>query len=394
MSKILILSGLYPPGISGGSQLCKNIAEGLRNRGHNVYVAPLADRMTGRDFQNGVNIIRLPLRANLASKATGFLANHLRNRRMLYYNHCVNASLQIKAVEELVNEIHPDTLITVCYPFFAHIIGNRMKKRYPHIRWIAYYIDPFFSDEQNIKQWDKYVQIKEIDIISTADRIVMLEWMVGDYKKYLPEERLFPSYIPLYIDESISKEPIQKPDKKLTFLYCGTLYKGIREPYYLFELFEKYSEYKHDNCNVIIIGKKIGYSTEEIEEWKGQYHDVISFKDPVPHDRLKEYFEEASILVSVGNTTVNQMPSKIFEYVAMGKPILHIFKAEACPVRKLLEDYPLALCISEKEVIDVRLLKTIKLFSEGTRGKRVSEEQLRKKFNKYLIDNIVQVFEE
>ena len=37
-------------------------------------------------------------------------------------------------------------------------------------------------------------------------------------------------------------------------------------------------------------------------------------------------YQEADILVNIGNSIDNQMPSKIFEYISTGKPILNFYK--------------------------------------------------------------------
>ena len=300
MSRTIIICGGYPPNISGGAQLCKNIAEGLAHKGNDVYVLSLISNKNSKSKDGNVKIIRRRYSPKLYTKTLGFLAHRLHSERIVYYNNVANSLEQIHIVKENVETISPDIVITVCYPFFAHIIGKYLKEEFSNIKWIAYYIDPFFSNEQYHVKSSEFMRRKEMKVISTADRIVMLEWMSNDYRQYIDEKRLYLSYIPL----SFSSIPNEKPDsldcnKKLMLLYCGTLYKGIREPDYLFDLCRKIYERNSNKIKVFVIGKKIGYSSHEISQWKQDFKKEIAIMDPVAHTILEDYYQKASILLSI-----------------------------------------------------------------------------------------------
>ena len=48
-----------------------------------------------------------------------------------------------------------------------------------------------------------------------------------------------------------------------------------------------------------------------------------------------------------GNKVDNQVPSKIFDYISLGKPIINVYTSEKDPALEYLKQYPLALNISE-----------------------------------------------
>jgi hypothetical protein len=51
-------------------------------------------------------------------------------------------------------------------------------------------------------------------------------------------------------------------------------------------------------------------------------------------------------LVNIGNATVAQIPSKVVEYVAAGKPILNVVTREDDSTAEFLKRYPLALTVN------------------------------------------------
>ena len=59
--------------------------------------------------------------------------------------------------------------------------------------------------------------------------------------------------------------------------------------------------------------------------------------------------EESDILINIGNTIDNQVPSKIFDYISKRKPIINLYKISNCPSLKYLKKYPLALNLEESD---------------------------------------------
>ncbi len=59
--------------------------------------------------------------------------------------------------------------------------------------------------------------------------------------------------------------------------------------------------------------------------------------------------QKADVLLSIGNVFTNQVPSKIFDYFSLGKPILHVKKIEKCTSIKYLDRYPLKHIFDENK---------------------------------------------
>ena len=75
--------------------------------------------------------------------------------------------------------------------------------------------------------------------------------------------------------------------------------------------------------------------------------------------------------INLGNRCTNQTPSKIFDYISAGKPIVNIHPLENDTAKRYLERYPLALNILEKESLDPQDVKAFADFCEANYQKSV-----------------------
>ena len=55
----------------------------------------------------------------------------------------------------------------------------------------------------------------------------------------------------------------------------------------------------------------------------------------------------ADVLINIGNRLTNQVPSKVFEYISTGKPIINLCTMENCPTLSYMNRYPLGLSLIE-----------------------------------------------
>ena len=76
------------------------------------------------------------------------------------------------------------------------------------------------------------------------------------------------------------------------------------------------------------------------------------FLDPVDNDEAESILMSADILVNIGNSVSNQIPSKLFDYISTGKPILNIYKNKNCPSLEILSKYPDVLNVYEENALE------------------------------------------
>ena len=89
-------------------------------------------------------------------------------------------------------------------------------------------------------------------------------------------------------------------------------------------------------------------------------------------DELKRKTQEASQLLSIAEVEGKQMSSKIFGYIATGKPVVHIYTAEDDVNMRYLQHYPLALCLKADPLKIEQNSRLLSLWCVWSYGQRVS----------------------
>ena len=100
------------------------------------------------------------------------------------------------------------------------------------------------------------------------------------------------------------------------------------------------------------------------------------------------------MLFNISNKIDNQVPSKIFDYFAMGKPILNLQRIENCPAAEYFAKYPLVHNLQEWKSAEVAELKN---FLENAKGRNVDfatvKELYRTATVEYVAESMLDCFE-
>lgn len=116
------------------------------------------------------------------------------------------------------------------------------------------------------------------------------------------KEVLFPGFTILYLGNFYPKQKTRDPSTFLSALQKFISEKGI----------------PGDRLRVLFIGERYG----EVEEMiaKRGLSTYVTYLDRVPHDVAMEYLNKAHVLLLIETSDV--MTTKVYEYLATGKPIL------------------------------------------------------------------------
>ena len=159
----------------------------------------------------------------------------------------------------------------------------------------------------------------------------------------------------------------KKKDGSIICAFVGNLYSAIRSPEYTIRLF---AELADANIELHFVGGGTGM------EDRHNLPDNVKIYDSVTNDMAVETMLDADVLVNIGNTVTNQLPSKLFEYISLGKPILNIFKIPDCPTLPYTAKYPLALDVFETELPIRADVDRVKDFILSKRGKTLPFSQV------------------
>lgn len=273
-----------------------------------------------------------------------------------------------------------DTIISCSYPFKTHRIAYEIKKENNKIVWVAYQFDPHSLnctlDENKIEQRMN----EEIKILSKADKIFL---PMDNYEQNIKtelnvlQEKYYPIDFPLIKEKRNNNK--SKKNKLIKFAFTGTLYDNIRLPYNMLDFFRNIEfDYELNLC--YITSTKI---SNKLKDYKKVFGKKLILNENLSKEKCDEIIDSSNIIINIGNEISNQTPSKVFEYVSYGKPIINFYSIKEDTSKKVLEKYALKLNIYKdftKEDIDKfndfcnKNFNKILSFKEATKNYKTAEQ--------------------
>lgn len=272
-----------------------------------------------------------------------------------------------------------DWVISTAYPFSNHRIAVRWCP--PNMKLALYNFDPYWNNgtypsrlAENRAKEEKAVYRRANCVFCTPEQ--MPDYQVPAFQDVI--SKIHPLPYPKLVEPKIQKTcPIQFDPVYINLLYLGTVYGDIRKPQALFRLFERASEIE-PRLRLYIIGKKFGVDADRyLTEYSAKLGDKLRCYAPVPSEQTADLLLRADILVNLGNTVHNQMPSKLVEYIATGKPILNISVDETCNTLPLLEKYPLGFQWFYEKILETNAADAFVVFCKTQKDNRFNWNRIK-----------------
>ncbi len=323
--------------------------------------------------------------------------NHLytKAKKYRYEVYCMgwDQSKVIKKLNQLHNENKYDLIMSVSYPFYPHIIVQEfLKQCTSKIPWIVYETDPFAYNTPSYgkNSYDKYIEIEK-EVFSNCDKILLTPELY-QFNQTTPLNKYmnkcicfpFPNMHPITYSKNII-ESVPFDMERTNLIFGGALYPDIRNPEYLFKILGKTNSKIHFT---VITSSKPDFWSESLKNMD----EKVRFLPHKIRDTAYDAMLRSDILVNIGNTVTFQTPGKIFEYMAMGKPIIHFQKIENDPCLKYFENYPMVLIIDERENTPLEHAKIIEEFCEKYKGKSLTFDEVANYIPQYMSENVVAEF--
>lgn len=243
-----------------------------------------------------------------------------------------------------------DVVIGAYTQIDAIIASHEAKKGNPRLRFIAWYLDSFtggygprFLDaeeiEQRGKRWNR-------QLLENADAVVAMESSRRFHEEHCCDEPWFDKLrfldLPLLdINETLGLPLNAEPSKTKIIVYAGTLPEGIRSPEFFINVL---SFIPDESIRVLFVGDETNRTLIEARAKDGR----IEMRGRVPHKEASRLLASADFLLTLGNRLANMTPSKIFEYMALRKPIIATYPIDSEPSLPYLERYGDALLLDER----------------------------------------------
>jgi len=219
------------------------------------------------------------------------------------------------------------------------------------IPWFVYFADPHATFIGLAERYERLME-KEMDIYRLADVVfTTLELYEDNAGHPLGQYRY--KTIPVAYANLRPLSPSVRPDYliegKINCVYTGSLFNNqVRSPAYFYKMIQACD----DRFQFHIVCNSMDGANRALKKQYVDSNPNIYWYDSTAMNECLNLMCWADVLVNLGNRCTNQTPSKIFDYISAGKPIVNIHPMENDTAKRYLELYPLSLSILEKESFD------------------------------------------
>ncbi len=344
MKKILIISDIFIPDYAPRmGYLCKYLLE--NNYKVHVLVPKALHKKYVQNFSHiDVSSIQISRVENSENEKNAYHTKkrNLREKTWCFFNpEFVSGSglveKMIVEADKILAGFKPDIILCSTYPLE---VAYYVSKKY-NIPWVADMRD-IKEQAGNIRPGRGNIRKRLTENIKILRRNFLLrnayavtsvsKWHV-DFLKSINKNSflIYNGY-----DQDIFNNPASTSTSKFKIVYAGTLYQDAkyRDPSMLFEAVEKLHNEKvicQDDFEIAFYMDNA--SNGQIVQIINNYHiqNYITINNFVPNVEIPKLLSESSILLVLANKgTHGVMTTKIFEYLAIGRPILCVRSDEDC----------------------------------------------------------------
>lgn len=413
MKHLVINVGEYHPYMSPNGKMVRNLVELLKSR---FCITVLTRRnYTGlekRCMIDGVPVIRI---VDMNQIIHNYLAEKISQSNNLFFRFLFEILLLVKRIifiiprivrnrsisghyiKKIKHELYAinrqneiDVLLSVSAPHEEVFAGVEFcKEKKQNCKLFIYQMDRYAnSSSLYICKYDLIRKNKnniemELSALSECKRIFVLPPIAEHYKESIYRQfsnKIIVTEHPLVKKKAIASETENKMgDGKIHVIYAGSLNKKNRNPSYLLEMF---------NSNIMRSSKVVldlytfGDCQDIIYEYQKRNLEKINSYGKVSSYSINKILEQSDILLTIGNNSDNEVPSKLFEYISFLKPIIHLYYSDNDLYLQYLKDYPRYICLKMEENRLVDNVNRLLEFCMKSVGYEISESKILDIFNK------------
>ena len=287
-----------------------------------------------------------------------------------------------REIERLDAEFHFEAVCAVCAPYRAAFALEGAAISGKKLLW---QLDPYASARDYTAPGGF---AREKQLIDAMHRVYIAPTALRDYAEGAPLYEVrgkmrvlgFPALVPM---------PDPAPHEGLRCTFCGSLYPGLREPNFALALFAALND---PELTLTMAGrgwKSFSAATKAAGQVLGSR---LVLPGPLPPAEAAALEQDADVLLNLGNTRDEQMPSKIFAFLGSGKPILHLAASDTDPTLPYLARYPLALVLYAKDGVTPGVTARLNRWLHEVRGRQLPFAETAQLYPEFTPEKVAEEF--
>lgn len=243
---------------------------------------------------------------------------------------------------------------------------------------LLFMMDPYSTHYSLRSKRTKRIEQRVLRRIDKAflAKTIYEEYERNEFKQF--RNKFVPVGFPCVAEREPEPYVLRSDTSSVHCVYAGSFYPGIRVPTPLYRLLSE-----TEGITLTIVGRQPEGFDPDTMALQSTLVDSgkLILSGLVNSEAAYAAMLEADILVNVGNTVANMLPSKLFDYLSTGRPIVHIRLGEDALSSELLSQYPYALEITEDD--PQGQAEAFVRFCRQNAGKRTPFRQIQRAFFEY-----------
>ena len=279
-----------------------------------------------------------------------------------------------------------DGILSLGFPMQLHEAAMKFRDTHPSVKWITYSTDSCYGNSNLVCIKNRL--IKRIATAKLARRELSYR-KKADFNFVSREifDFTFEALSPIknkcdILDYTVSPKSSGLDSTNTSdvtrIVYAGGIPVRMRDPSYFLDVFCSLIGYMNVRFDVYLAGKK----PDVLCRAEKKFPNNIFVHSTVGHEEiLKVYDQDADVLLNLGNDSDVFSPSKLFDYISVGKPIIDVFYKGRIQ-NPVVQKYPLVFRMENYGNVkrDAVLLRD---FFEKVKNNRLSAAQIREIYREY-----------
>ncbi|MEQ8363780.1 MAG: glycosyltransferase family 4 protein [Cyclobacteriaceae bacterium] len=425
--KVLIITYYWPPSGGSGVQRWLKFAKYLSRMGWEPYVFTpeypsftIKDESLEKDVPSTVEVIRFPiwepyhlffkiqrLFGKKEIKQSDFIStgkksffqsvsSWIRGNFFIPDARVFWVKPSVTFLTDFIKSNQIEKIVTTGPPHSIHLIGQRLKKRMPEIKWVADFRDPWSEwdllDTLSLTSWARSKHRRlEREVLSQADKVITIAPYHVKRLELLGNRKV--DLITNGFDDEDFDTVAHARNEKFTIRHIGIV-DELRDPRPIMKSLKEVligNPELVDTIEVEFIGN-VNSAFKSFVAKDSILSRVTQFVDQVPHSELLKIYGRTDLqLLVLAHTAIapGNLPGKFFEYLASGNPILAIGPVDGDAADVLKETNAGVIRERENEEGIKSSLQTF--YSDWEANKMNAERSINKYFRKELTEQLAKL---